>query len=646
MKKIYFVLQSSLVLLCLISFFGALVYFIYALNLLGLIISLILAIATFIIILFFYRAHNINLAKKSKKIEFNYIDFLLLTSYFILLAVSFYILLTHRTSASIISPWQVVPPYFFIVYGLATVILIINIIKNKTAALFLISLHYFLSFSVALFVYRIGYGFDPFIHRATVSLIDKIGAVAPKTFYYLGQYGLVVIIHKISHLALVTLDKILVPILAAVFLPLYLWRALKSWTDDDKNIYFMVLSVLIFTFPFFIITTPQNLAYLLLLIIILSGLVCRNIYDLIIIYLLALTALVTQPIAGLPALFFALILTVYHSDRPKLKIYLYSIILFLTVISLPLTFYFINNSGSNAETSASLIDNSSASPAVPLIPGQFNFILNFVYLYAFNLKFLIILLIVVGLVLAYFKRKKSRLLIIYFLMSAALLVAYFLTIKLPFNFLINYERNNYSDRILLEATFFSLPFILLSLFHFIKRIFKQSNLIKYSFLTFLGCLIIAALYLSYPRFDNYFNSHGQSTSLTDITAVNWINREAKEDYIVLANQQVSAAALNQFGFTKYYKPASSAADKNISEIFYYPIPTGGPLYQYYLQMVYQKPSRQTMQAAMDLVGVGQAYFVLNKYWFAFDKILAEAKFSADSWQSIDNGQVYVFRYSK
>jgi len=105
---------------------------------------------------------------------------------------------------------------------------------------------------------------------------------------------------------------------------------------------------------------------------------------------------------------------------------------------------------------------------------------------------------------------------------------------------------------------------------------------------------------------------------------------------VLANQQVSAAALREFGFSRYYK----------GDVYFYPIPTGGTLYQYYLDMVYKKPAKDTMLKAMDFAGVGQSYFVLNKYWWAFPKILAEAKLEADSWTEIKDGEIYIFKYSK
>ncbi|MCG2695722.1 hypothetical protein L6248_02210 [Candidatus Parcubacteria bacterium] len=145
---------------------------------------------------------------------------------------------------------------------------------------------------------------------------------------------------------------------------------------------------------------------------------------------------------------------------------------------------------------------------------------------------------------------------------------------------------------------------------------------KLIFLIFAAILISTSLYLSYPRFDHYFNSRCFSTSKNDIEAVNWIENNTESDYIVLANQQVSAAALREFGFKKYYSPPLIDKERGLGgEVFYYPVPTGGPLYQYYLDMVYEKPSRETMTKAMDLVGVSEGYFVLNKYWWAFDKII-------------------------
>lgn len=633
----YTILNYTLISFCLVSFFGAVVYRLYSLNNIGVAVSLVLAVAAFFVTQKFRKTKNnqhptsnIQQRKKTKTAKILFIFYLLL------LIPCFYVLFSRQTSQAVISPWQVVPSYFFVFYGLATAVLILNILKYQRFSLLLIALHYFLSFSIAWAVYKIGYGFDPFIHQATADLIDKTGAVEPKPFYYLGQYSLIVILRKITFIPIRWLDKLLVPVLAAGFLPAALYRVLARWFDNGKANLMLVLIMLILPFSFLSATTPQNLAYLLLILAILFGLICSNIYELIIIYLLALAALLIQPIAGVPAALFALLLTVYHSDRVKLKKYFYSFIFILASLLLPLAFYFFEKNNFTQAAESPLLQNKIMTLPELTVPSQENFILNFIYLYGFNMKIIIGLLIAAGLTIAFRHRQKCEIFGIYLLMSAALLLSYFATKLLPFNFLINYERDNYSDRILLAAVFFSLPFIIIALYALIEKILKQNKTIKTPLLAFMIILIAVSLYLSYPRFDRYFNSRCFSTSADDIAAARWIDGNAGDDYIVLANQQASAAALREFGFKKYYN----------NTIFYYPIPTGGPLYQYYLDMVYEKPSRETMAAAMDLAGVDEGYFVLNRYWRAFPKILEEAKLEAGGWQEINNGEVYVFKYER
>ncbi|MFH1661826.1 MAG: hypothetical protein ABIA02_01900 [Candidatus Falkowbacteria bacterium] len=633
--------MQILIFLSLISFSGAIVYRLYALNNIGVIISVILAIIVFFIIQRFKPksnsplvTHSPQLATHNKKI-----NFLLIAIYSLLVTSCFFILFKNQTTSAIISPWQVIPNYFFVFYALATSILIFIAIKYQNKlTIFLIIAHYFLSFSVALIIYKIGYGFDPFIHTATMDLIDKTGSVSPKPFYYLGQYSLIIILHKITFIKIALLNKLLVPALASIYIPIILYHALSGWLENNKINILLIISSLILPFPFFISTTPQNLSYLFLIITILLGIKCASIYDLIIIYLLSLTALVTQPIAGIPAICFSLFLTVYHIDNKKLKKYFYLLIFIFTSISLPLAFYlFEKNNYSEISTPAEKI-SQSILPVIPriIIPGEENFILNFIYLYGFNLKIILATLIIFGIFIACKNKSKCKLLNINLIIFIGLMASYLLTQELSFNFLIEYERDDYLNRILVVAVLFLLPFIFIALYSILEKIIKQNKIIKNFLFLFLIILITTSFYFSYPRFDNYFNSHGYSVSENDIKAVRFIEESNKNDYIVLANQQVSVAALREFGFAKYYK----------NNIFYYPIPTGEKLYQYYLDMVYKKPSKETVVKAMNLAGVSEAYFVLNKYWWASLKILEEAKLEADEFYEIGDGEIYIFKYTK
>ena len=231
-------------------------------------------------------------------------------------------------------------------------------------------------------------------------------------------------------------------------------------------------------------------------------------------------------------------------------------------------------------------------------------------------------------------------------MSFSLLISYFITKTISFSYLIDYERSSFAGRILIIAAYFALPFIVIALTKLMEMILPQERMVKYLFFCFLAFLISCSLYFSYPRSDDYYNSRSFSTSQSDINAARWINQDAGgSDYIVLANQQVSAAALREFGFKKYYKIPSPYQGGGESEVFYYPIPTGEKLYQYYLDMVNKNAGRQTALAAADLVGADTAYFVINHYWFAFDKILAEAAIGAAAVENIDQGKIFVFKYA-
>lgn len=638
--------KYGLILLNLVIIVGAIIYRLFRLDYFFIIIILILAILFFLIILYLLNKYNTGLnnftirIKKDKKTKSIKTDYIFSAVYVLFLVICLFILFKHTSDQALISPWQKVPPYFFLFYFLASFCLSLAIFKKKPLAKLLLFLHYFLSFAVAVIVYKIGYGFDPFIHQATEKLISASGAVAPKPYYYLGQYALIVMIHKLAFIPIVYLDKLLVPVIAALTLPLALIPVLTKWLENKISALFTVLMLLILPFSFFIVTTPQNLAYLFLILALIYGLNCKNYLDLINIILLSLAAFAVHPLAGIPTILFALLLTVYCSDNEKYKNHLYRLIFLFMIIALPLAFLFISQGDNSLNATTEQTNTALAWPRL-IFPNQENAILNTAYLFIFNFKIIYFLLILAGLRIMLKHKQECRILFLYLFSGLACLASYLLCARLSFGFLIAYERGDYSGRILTIAFLFFLPLAILALYGFFLKLSGQNKIIKLIFIVFFSSLLTISLYGSYPRFDNYHNSHGYSVSQNDITAVNWIAADAQSDYIVLANQQVSAAALREFGFKKYYQ----AKTGNNEQIFYYPIPTGGSLYQHYLDMVYAAPKRETVKAALALTGAETGYFVLNKYWWAFPKILAEAKLEADSWVEIGGGEIVIFKYA-
>jgi hypothetical protein len=645
-QKNYNIYDRLLLIVALTMAIGGLVYYLYALDRLGIIIALIL------IVFLFWKTRRYFSSPEKFAGQVKRKDIIALLSYILVYLILIVILFSSRSDRSLISPWQVISTNFFWLYILASSILAWLMTRpdlGKTGKLILLSLHYFLSFSVAAVVYRIGYGFDPFIHQATMELIDAKGAVSPKTPYYLGQYGLIIIFHKLSGLSVAILNRFLVPGLAALLLPTALYRFLsgsgrsKNSEPEHSNIFLTMLFLLILTFSPFIVTTPQNLSYIFLILTIISGFGADPWQKTAI---LAIATAAIHPLTGLPALAWTglLIMNEYREaiSRPARKYFRLAVWLF-SALALPLALFFA--SGHSLKRGAAILssfaDYLGSLIGSPGTAGREDWLANLVYFFAYNYQ-LLILILVGGLVLyAWLGRKdrdnyKTAATRDMLLLASGLSAAYLLSGLINFSDLINYEQADYAKRIPIIILIFFLPFIVLTLRRLIGLIRQQENLSRLIWLAIGVSALGSSLYLSYPRFDKYWNSRGYSTGQNDIKAVEFIAEKSDRPYVALANQQVSAAALKEFGFDHYFSTGSGP-------VYFYPIPTGGPLYQFYLDMVYKSPSRESMIKALRLTGAQDGYLIVNKYWYQSDRVINEAKLKADKWWTINN-EVYIFLY--
>lgn len=641
-----FLLAASLLMI-----FGGAIYYIYALNALGVIISLALSATAFFLLaprLFRHFEWKISVAgiieSGREMITNRRGELMLILSYLAFVALAFYVLTSSVSNHALISPWQVVDKGFFWLYAIASVLLLIIIIKGEVgrqAKLRLLSLHYLLSFIIAAIVYRLGYGFDPFVHQATMELIDKKGAVDPKPVYYLGQYALIVIIHKLSACPIFLLNKLLVPVLAAIFLPGAIYRlAGHYWRADEQEDKRLLVPFfgLIIGFSPFILSTPQNLSYLWLIITLAFGLAKSGlIWPLV----LALATAAIHPLTGIPALGWWLLLAFdrYRKKLPKRPAKAIAIFLpLMNALALPLALFLGGGAG---------LKNFSWSFSSLLAPlanvfagmggaGEEGWLLNLVYFFADNYSLWLTLALIAG-VIALWRRHPGERTKSLLSISFSLIIAYLISSQIAFRDLISYEQGNFSGRLLVLIVIFLSPALISGLQGLIEKIAKQDRVSRTIWVIFGLGLLVASLYVSYPRFDRHFNSRGYSTGDNDVRAVNLIDQEADGNYIVLANQQVSAAALSQLGFDHYYESSTGP-------LYFYPIPTGGLLYDYYLDMVYEAPERATMEEAMALAGVSESYLVVNRYWNLSARIIAAAKLSADSWQSVGGNEVFIFRY--
>lgn len=566
-----------------------------------------------------------------------------------LLLLCVFLLLTlyarNTVTDAVRSAWPLLPEAILGVFFVGALLLSGLLYRGRERALTLplTSIFLFAFLALALVVFPLGYGFDAFIHKTTELYIAEFGTITPKPFYYIGQYVLVLLAQHVFFIPVEIADSLLVPLLTAALLPMAWYGAAAHLAQERKFAAASVLGLFLLPLGSFIVTTPQGLANLWILLTLLAAiplLVKKEAPNRFVLLLGALATLLIHPIAGIPLLLFALLIAIRHHRIP------FWVLGALGSIALPASFVL-----NSLRTSGTLgIDFSTMTPGTLFgalgfnlfLENRFNPLLDFAYIYGFNAFLLLLFLAVFGMIIAHKHLKESLQPIL--LMAVILVINYLiLATAVDFSFLIDYERQNYAARLIPILAFFLSPFLIIALARFFEGFRKQPVVLRGGALILLAAIMTSAFYLTYPREDAYERHAGFNVSQSDINAVFRTDDLAGEKpYLVLANQSVSAAAIQKLGFKAYY-----------GDLFFYPIPTGGELYQLFLEMN-DRPSRETAFAALDLANlrcgdceeVRTVFYLVNDYWHQAPRIVETAKNSADSWIAINGGKIHIFRYDR
>jgi len=581
------------------------------------------------------------------RIKFDLKKFILILIYLILLIVISYLIFSSKTEFSIRSPWEVIPSQIFFIYFFASLILLNLLIFNKKGNyLSLIFLHFFISFIIAVITYQIGFDYDPFIHRANLKIILESGTLLPKPFYYIGQYSLIIYLHKLLQFSYINLDKLLVPIMSALYLPLTIYYALKNnFKIKDQTILLIIFLLLAIPFTNFIVTTPQALANVFLLITIFLGIyyISNPKVSTWPLALLALMTLAIHPLSGVPCTIFIVLLFIYHKTRIALpKLLRKSIFWEIVIISFfALPFAFFVNSQTLSELKIGLnqnwttnLTNLLSSQDYSLFYRPFISIYDLIYSYGYNIVAGLIFLIAISTIFLITKKKFNNF-GIYPIMTLIMLGNYLvLVVGISFFSLLSYEQQYYPARVLEMSLYFLLPLIILAFYLLINKLLKQSATFILLSTILISLALTTSFYLSYPRIDKISEDHGFSTSITDLKTVNFLEKlNQGRPYIVLASQPVSAAAIHELSYRYYY-----------NNYYFYPVPTGNRLYELYEDLAYNKEKTvDVIATARFLTEVNTVYFIINDYWFDAQDRIETHKQTANYWYAIDDKN-FIFEY--
>jgi hypothetical protein len=639
------ILTVSLFFISSIAIIGSFLYYFWALNNFSYFILLFLSLLTSTVFFYFiiYKSYrqekelgsNLN----SKTLFINFSLFLLAFFLFISLILA---LSGASSDLAIISPWHLIPNYFYLLLFVFLSLLFVSFYLNSSFSKILIVLAYFLFFSISFFVYKIAFGYDQLLHQRALSEILQFGFINPKTFYYIGQYSLEFFLVKTLPLKLEFVSRSLVPVLSALFIPLSFFKVFKN--KISSNYYYLLILLLLLPFSIFTYTVPQNLALFFLTILIIFSLDKDFISErknYIFLSALALASFFVHPLAGIPAVIFVFILFLSNLEKSQQSFWrrifkkesgdkifkkILIIISYLAqIFILPILLFFVGGKLAWPQIGFQFL--------IPKFLGQENVYLNTVYFLFFNRFYLFFVLFLIGLYF-WFKKKREVRSNIYLYNFLALFLSYILSLFVSFPFLSDIDKNSYSQRVLIISLLFLIPIFLNLFLEIIERVKKQEKNFKFYSILFLLLFLLSSLYLNYPRKDNYFNSRGYSVSSSDFEAVKLIEDvKINDNYIVLANQQVGAAAIKELGFKRYY-----------DGWLYYSVQTGGLFYDYYLKML-DNPDRKLVKELLSQVEADNAYLVVNDYWWAYERIINEMKVEADDYYQIADGQISVFHFN-
>lgn len=536
----------------------------------------------------------------------------------------------HPITTPIRSLWLSFPPTTLIAIGIAimcSLVLSLRQAPNWMCALLLGST-LFSALILAATLYPQGFGFDPFLHRATVNYIAEHGTITPKPLYYIGQYALELMGVKIFALPLFVLDTWLAPALAAWGIVL----ALLARQSADRSSTLLLGAVICLPLAAFVQTTPQALAFAFTAIAL-----CLPPKPFVAPLLFALAALITHPLAGIGAAVYVTLLGVDALIVHKpYKTAATLLVVCLSSGALPVAFS-LQAALSHLPLHFSLahVLNISQLPLSSFFGSAFSFWGDVAYFFIGNAFIFVIMFGLIGLFLTP-KHTPTK-----FVPALTALVIFInfviLSLGFDFSYLISYERSDFALRLLTLCSLCWLPYIARLATELRQKLVQQPVSFIFGCLSLATLLFTSNVYAAYPRHDNYARSAGFNLGPTDIDTVYAIDRYANnQTYLVLSDQALAAAAVQELGFKHYYH----------DNIFFYPIPTGGPLYQLFLNMVEQTPSRDIMDSAMALTGADQAFFAIHDYWWQAPEIIENSKTIADDWFSIGDGQITIFVFKR
>lgn len=538
-----------------------------------------------------------------------------------------------RTYESVVSPWNLFGWQPFLLFATALLsAMACSWEREDDVPIFVWMLVVFAGVSVSAIIYGVGFGFDPFLHRAAEEAMAQTGVVNPVRILYSGQYVAVAALHWLTVFPIRLVDTWFVPVLSAVWLPLIATLGFEHGWGVPRRLA-RTWWVLMLSIPFMLatFTVPFTITY----VAVLGGLVAfpwfwrleQRAWLMVCVGYVALVCV--HPLVILPFLLFLV-----GGRWARGHVLRWGVVASLIAISVP--FMVAVNQGVGI-TVGNIWEHRQAffhlfrSPywdPYPYIPWYLQ------ALYAWRYWFPMLVSVGVAVVCAWKWRAVHAK--AYFFFAVGLLGTIGATSTLfVLPGIIAHEQGEFALRLLQVLYVFALPF-------FSYGIMRVSLGMRVAHLWIGACatsaLVVASWFFSYPQYNMKYPFYSPSVGRGDIALVHRIQEESGGiSHVVLSHQMLSAAAIQEFGFAHTYRFGDES-------VLWYAVPTGGSLYALYTRTIYHGPSRDAYQHMAQALGVKRVYFVADSYWVYADWLVKALTKESDGIFQHDESKVYWFDF--
>lgn len=510
-------------------------------------------------------------------------------------------LFLQRTDEGIVSPWQAVPVSIFPLFGLTLFIILSTrpwlSVRQRSWVWFF---QLFIAFGVSAIVYRLGFGFDPFIHQAAVRSLVTHGDIQLPSILYAGQYAVEAAIVRVTRVPIGILDPFLLPVLGAWLGAFVIPRALRLWS---QQLDWSPWPLLLLTFAPFTFTVPYYGAYLIFLLGIFLLPYMRTNRGLLLAALLTAFALFIHPLLAIPL--GTLIAGSIASRHAAKSAGVLSFLGTFGCLAIAFSMYVHQLGGSiSAPTFTSLKDAWHIVTGFPFATHNWAWYITVFYRFFHVWPWIAI---AIGWYGYRFLPDHLRPLRSVFVGTAlgVFAISLGLASSVRFENIASVEQFEFALRLRSALPVLFLPGLFLAVRRAGSHLTSKWRLPAIAAASLFMTVI---WFLSYPQANVFVMGAVPGLSATEIRTVQTIESlSGGKPYAALTPQMVSAAALQQIGFDK---PLSDDALQR----YPYAIPTGGAFYQAYMSLWAGADASTVIEEARRLSKEWQIFIVIPYTW--------------------------------